>query len=116
VVTYGQNYSGTSITSETSRPDMEGPIYYWIPSIAPSGMVYVTSDKYPHLKNNLLIGSLKFQYLELDILEDEKVVKRERLLEGIGRVRDVKQGPDGFIYVAVEGLGIVKLITTETKK
>ncbi|TXD93315.1 PQQ-dependent sugar dehydrogenase [Gillisia hiemivivida] len=116
VVTYGQNYSGTSITSETSRPDMEGPIYYWIPSIAPSGMVYVTSDKYPHLKNNLLIGSLKFQYLELDILEDEKVVKRERLLEGIGRVRDVKQGPDGFIYVAVEGLGIVKLITMETKK
>ncbi|WP_026838958.1 PQQ-dependent sugar dehydrogenase [Gillisia sp. JM1] len=116
VVTYGQNYSGTSITSESSRPDMEGPIYYWIPSIAPSGMVYITSDKYPHLKNNLLIGSLKFQYLELDILEDEKVVKRERLLEGIGRVRDVKQGPDGFIYVAVEGLGIVKLITTETKK
>ncbi len=116
ILTYGENYSGTSITSETSRPGMEGPIYYWIPSIAPSGMVYVTSDKYPHLKNNLLIGSLKFQYLELDILEDEKVVKRELLLEGIGRVRDVKQGPDGFIYVAVEGLGIVKLIATETKK
>lgn len=115
LVTDGQNYSGTSITSETSRPDMEDPIYYWIPSIAPSGMVYVTSDKYPHLKDNLLIGSLKFQYLELDILEGEKVVKRERLLEGIGRVRDVKQGPDGYIYVAVEGLGIVKLTATETK-
>lgn len=115
VVTHGLNYSGTSITSETSRPDMEDPIYYWIPSIAPSGMAFVTSDKYPHLKNNLLVGSLKFQYLELDILEDEKVVKRERLLEGIGRVRDVRQGPDGFIYVAVEGLGIVKLIATEIK-
>jgi len=115
VLTYGENYSGTSITSETSRPDMEDPIYYWVPSIAPSGMVYVTSDKYPHLKNNLLIGSLKFQYLELDILEDQKVIKRERLLEGIGRVRDIKQGPDGFIYIAVEGLGIVKLIATETK-
>ena len=115
VVTYGQNYSGTSITSETNRSGIEDPIYYWIPSIAPSGMLYVTSDKYPHLKNNLLIGSLKFQYLELDILEGEKVVKRERLLDGIGRVRDVRQGPDGFIYVAVEGLGIVKLIATETK-
>ncbi len=115
VVTHGLNYSGTSITSETSRPDMEDPIYYWIPSIAPSGMVYVTSDKYPYLKDNLLIGSLKFQYLELDILEGEKVIKRERLLEGIGRVRDVRQGPDGFIYVAVEGLGIVKLIASETK-
>lgn len=115
VVTHGSNYSGTSITSETSRPDMEDPIYFWIPSIAPSGMVYVTSDKYPQLKDNLLIGSLKFQYLELDILEGEKVVKRERLLEGIGRIRDVRQGPDGFIYVAVEGLGIVKLIATKTK-
>ncbi|RKS53413.1 quinoprotein glucose dehydrogenase [Gillisia mitskevichiae] len=115
VVTFGQNYSGTSITSETSRPDMEDPIYYWIPSIAPSGMAYVTSDKYPHLKDNLLIGSLKFQYLELDILDGEKVVKRERLLEGIGRVRDVRQGPDGYIYIAVEGLGIVRLIANETK-
>lgn len=115
VVTHGLNYSGTSITSETSRPDLEDPIYYWIPSIAPSGMAFVTSDKYPHLKNNLLVGSLKFQYLELDILDGEKVVKRERLLEGIGRVRDVRQGPDGFIYVAVEGLGIVKLIATKSK-
>lgn len=116
VVTYGQNYSGTSITSETSRPEMENPIYYWIPSIAPSGMAYITSDKYPNLKGNLLIGSLKFQYLELDILEGEKVVKREKLLEGIGRVRDVRQAPDGYIYLAVEGVGIVKLIATETKQ
>jgi len=116
LVTHGLNYSGTSITSETSKPEMEDPIYYWIPSIAPSGMAFVTSEKYPHLKDNLLVGSLKFQYLELDILESEKVVKRERLLEGIGRVRDVRQGPDGFIYIAVEGLGIVKLIATEAKK
>ncbi len=57
-------------------------------------MAYITSDKYPHLKNNLLVGSLKFQYLEHDILE------------GIGRVRDIKQSLDGFICVAVEGLGI----------
>ncbi|WP_144958316.1 PQQ-dependent sugar dehydrogenase [Gillisia sp. Hel_I_86] len=113
VVTHGLNYSGTSITPATSKPGMEDPIYFWIPSIAPSGMAFVTSDKYPHLKNNLLVGSLKFQYLELDILEGEKVVKRERLLDGIGRVRDVKQGPNGYIYVAVEGLGIVKLIENE---
>lgn len=115
VVTYGKNYSGTTITSETSRENMQDPIYYWVPSIAPSGMLYVTSNKYPHLKDNLLIGSLKFQYLELDILEGEKVVKREKLLEGIGRVRDIRQGPDGYVYIAVEGLGVVKLIATETK-
>lgn len=115
VVTHGSNYSGISITSETSRLGMEDPIYYWIPSIAPSGMEYVTSDKYPHLKNNLLIGSLKFQYLELVVLEGKKVTSRERLLENIGRVRDVRQGPDGFIYVAVEGLGIIKLIATENE-
>ncbi|MAM17799.1 MAG: hypothetical protein CME35_02360, partial [Gramella sp.] len=63
----------------------------------------------PDLKGNLLVGSLKFQYLELLRLDGKKIEKREKLLEDIGRVRNVKQGPDGNIYVAVEGNGIFKL-------
>lgn len=110
LVTKGQNYNGTQIDYPGATPEMISAIHYWTPSIAPSGMVFVTSAKYPHLKGNLLVGSLKFQYLEHDVLEGEKVIKREKLLEGIGRVRSVVQGPDGFIYVGVEGLGIVKLI------
>ena len=109
VVTYGENYSGTSITDERSRPDMEDPIFYWLPSIAPSGFAYVTSDKFPELKGDLLVGSLKFQYLELLNLDDKKINKRTKLLEGSGRMRDVRQGPDGNIYVAIEGKGIAKL-------
>jgi len=114
VVTHGIDYSGLPISDESSRPGMEDPIYFWVPSIAPSGMVYVTSDKYPHLKGNLLVGSLKFQYLEHLVLDGKKVIKREKLLKDIGRLRDVKQGPDGFIYAGVEGKGIVRLIEAET--
>ncbi|MDH3323509.1 MAG: PQQ-dependent sugar dehydrogenase, partial [Flavobacteriaceae bacterium] len=109
-VTYGINYDDTTITNDTSLPDMQQPIHYWVPSIAPSGMAFITSDIYPNWKNNLLVGSLKFKYLDLVILENEKIVKEVKLMEGMGRVRTIKQGPDGYIYVSVEQLGIVKLI------
>jgi len=111
VITYGINYSGTPITDETQKEGMEQPLYYWVPSIAPSGFALVTSDAYPELKGNLLVGSLKFVYLEaLYLNSNDEVIKREKLLDGIGRVRNVVQGPDGMIYVGVEGVGIVKLI------
>ncbi|MFI8379808.1 PQQ-dependent sugar dehydrogenase [Leeuwenhoekiella sp. NPDC079379] len=110
VITYGINYSGTDITEETKKEGMEQPLYYWVPSIAPSGMVLVTSDNYPELKGSLLVGSLKFVYLEALYLDNNKVIKREKLLDGIGRVRNVIQAADGFIYVGVEGVGIVKLV------
>ncbi len=109
-ITYGINYSGTTITKNKSLPGMEQPLYYWIPSIAPSGMTFVTSSYYPDWRGDLLVGSLVFQYLELVELDKGKVSRREKLLENIGRVRNVKQGPDGFIYVAVEGKGILKII------
>ncbi|MDT0293074.1 PQQ-dependent sugar dehydrogenase [Mesonia ostreae] len=111
IVTYGKNYSGTSITDKTSAPGMTQPIHYWVPSIAPSGMAFVTSNKYPKLKGGLLVGSLKFQYLEFLALEGEKVTKRIKLLEDVGRVRSIHQADDGFIYIGVENLGIVKLIS-----
>ena len=109
VITYGINYSGTPITDKTEMKGMEQPLHYWVPSIAPSGMAFVTSDNYGDWKGNVLVGSLKFQYLELLSLDGNKVVKREKFLADLGRVRDVKEGPDGLIYVAVEGKGIYKL-------
>lgn len=110
VISYGINYSGTPFTDITEKEGIEQPLFYWIPSIAPSGMAFVTSNKYPDWKGNILVGSLKFGYLERLVLNKKKVVKREKLLDKIGRVRDVIQAPDGYIYVAVEGKGIVKIV------
>lgn len=110
VITYGINYSGTKITDETSRPGMEQPVYQWTPSIGPSGMTFVSSDKYPKWKGNLLAGSLSFQYLERMVIENNKVIYREKLLDGMGRVRNARQAPDGFIYVGIEGKGVYKLV------
>jgi glucose/arabinose dehydrogenase len=110
VISYGINYDNTIITELTAKEGMEQPLFYWVPSIAPSGLAIVTSDKYPDWKDNLLVGSLKFGYVERLIIENNKVVKREKLFEGVGRVRNVKQAPDGFIYLGVEGKGIVKVI------
>ncbi len=109
-ITYGINYNGTKITDDTALPGMEQPIHYWVPSIAPSGMAFVTSDKYPEWKGNLLVGSLKFQYLDRCVLQGNKVIKEEKLLENIGRVRNVRQAPDGYIYVAIEHKGIVRIV------
>jgi glucose/arabinose dehydrogenase len=110
VITYGINYSGTSITDKTSMPGMEQPFYYWVPSIAPSGMAFSSSDVYGDWRGDLFIGSLKFEYLERLVIKKNKVVKREKILDGLGRVRNVKEGPDGYLYIAIEGKGILKLI------
>ena len=110
LISYGINYSGSKFTEHTSLPGMEKPLHYWVPSIAPSGMTFISSDIYPNWKGNLLVGSLKFQYLDRCVIEDNKVVKQEKLINGLGRVRSVKQGPDGYIYVGVENVGIVKII------
>lgn len=109
-VTYGTNYKGIPISFYTQKEGMKQPIYYWTPSIAPSGMEFITSNLYPNWKNKILVGSLKFQYLELLELSGNKVITRTKLLEDIGRVRNVRQGPDGYIYVAVENNGILKII------
>lgn len=107
---YGINYDDSILTDDKTLPGMENPIHYWVPSIAPSGMAFVTSDKYPQWKGNVLVGSLKFQYLDRCVLEGNKVVEEEKLLEKLGRVRTVKQAPDGFIYVAIEHKGIVRIV------
>ena len=107
VITFGENYGGGPIGDGiTSRAGLEQPLHYWVPSIAPSGMAFLTSDKYGKAwQGNLFVGSLKFGYLaRLELAEPfGGTVRREtRLLDGIGRVRDVRQGPDGLLYVLTD--------------
>lgn len=114
VVSYGINYDGTVFTELTHKDGMEDPVHYWVPSIAPSGMDFVTSDLYPAWKGHLLVGSLRFSYLNLCYLEGDRVVSEEMLLRNIGRLRNVRQAPDGFIYIEVEGPGrIYKIVPAE---
>tara|TARA_R110000868_G_scaffold88088_2_gene245733 strand:+ start:2471 stop:3595 length:1125 start_codon:yes stop_codon:yes gene_type:complete len=112
VISYGINYDGSSFTDITAKEGMEQPFFYWVPSIAPCGMAFVTSDIYPNWKGNLLVSSLKFNYIERLVIDNNKVIKREKLLEGIGRVRNVRQGSDGYIYAGIEGKGIIKIVPT----
>lgn len=114
VITYGINYNGTIITELTEKEGMEQPVFEWTPSIAPCGMTFVTGDRFKNWENNLLVGSLSFEYLERVVLEGHYVTHREKLLEGIGRVRNVVMSPDGYVYVAVENPGfILRLIPVE---
>ena len=113
LVSNGINYNGTSFTDLTSLEGTESPSYFWTPSIAPSGMVMLTSDVYDGWKGNLFVGSLRFRYLERIELIGNYVYKREKLLDRVGRVREVVQGPDGYLYVGIEKKGIFKIIPSE---
>ena len=107
-ITFGRNYIGTIITRDTAMVGMEQPLYYWLPSIGACGMEVIYGDSWPDSwQNNLLVGSLSFEYLERLHLEDNKVVARERLLEDVGRVRDIARNSTGEVFVAVEGAGTV---------
>ena len=90
---------------------MEQPIVYWVPSIAPSGMSFIDSEKFPAWRQNILVGSLKFAQVRRLEMDGNQVVHEETLLDGIGRVRAIEQGPDGDIYIAVEGPGRVVRLT-----
>jgi glucose/arabinose dehydrogenase len=107
VISYGINYDGTIFTSLTEKEGMEQPLYYWVPSIGACGMDFITSDLYPPWKGNLLVGSLKYEYLDMCRIKNGKVVSEEMLLKNIGRLRKVKEGLDGYIYVGVEEPGII---------
>ncbi len=104
VITYGVNYVvGTAIGEGTHKAGMAQPVYQWTPSIAPSGMTFYTGDKFPQWRGNLFVGALKFRLLARLELDGERVVKEERLLEDeVGRIRDVRAGPDGYIYVLTD--------------
>jgi len=100
LVTFGRSYAGFSIGEGSSKPGLAAPLHHWTPSIAPSGMTFYTGDAFPAWRGNLFVGSLKFRYLARMVLDGTRVVSEERLLEDqFGRVRDVRQGPDGLIYL-----------------
>lgn len=107
VISYGINYNGTTFTNKTEQAGMEQPDLYWVPSIAPCGSTFVTGDRYPAWKGDLLVGSLRFKYVNRCIVENNKIVGEEKLFKNIGRVRAVEVGPDGYIYVSVENPGFI---------
>ena len=104
VITYGVNYGiGTRIGEGTRKEGMAQPLHHWVPSIAPSGMAFYTADRFPEWRGNLFIGSLKFRQLVRLELRDEQVVHEERMLQdALGRIRDVRQGPDGYLYLLTD--------------
>ena len=104
IITYGVNYGwGTKIGEGTHKQGMEQPIYYWDPSIAPSGMSFYRGDKFPKWRGNLFVGALKYQLLVRLEMDGDKVVKEHRLLKGtLGRIRDVRVGPDGYLYLLTD--------------
>ncbi|WP_312565164.1 PQQ-dependent sugar dehydrogenase [Diaphorobacter sp.] len=104
VITYGENYGGGKIGEGTAKAGMEQPLHYWVPSIAPSGIAFLTSDRYGTAwKGSLFVGSLKFARLHRLELQGAQVVRDEYLLDGLGaRIRDVRQGPDGWLYLLTD--------------
>lgn len=103
VITYGKNYLGQQIGEGTSKPGMEQPIRYWVPSISPSGMAFYSGDNFPNWKGNLFLGALTARALVRMELEGAQIVHEERLLEELGeRIRDVRQGPDGLLYLLTD--------------
>tara|TARA_B100000768_G_scaffold182061_1_gene209094 strand:- start:7002 stop:8456 length:1455 start_codon:yes stop_codon:yes gene_type:complete len=108
-ITFGRNYSGTVITRDTAKVGMEQPLHYWLPSIGACGMEIIHGDNWPEpWQNNLLVGSLSFEYLERLVIDSSgRVSGREELLNDIGRVRDIARNQRGDIYVAVEGAGLI---------
>jgi glucose/arabinose dehydrogenase len=104
VITYGVNYGiGTKIGEGARKEGMEQPIHYWVPSIAPSGMAFYAGDRFPRWKGSLFVGALRDQMLVRLKLDGEKVVGEERLIKGVlGRIRDVRVSPDGYIYLLTD--------------
>jgi glucose/arabinose dehydrogenase len=117
-VSFGIHYDGSPVDDGASaQSGLESPLHHWTPSIAPSGMAFLTSDRYgPAWKGNLFIGSLKFQYLDRIELQGGRVVAEHRLLEDVGqRIRDVRQGPDGLLYVLTDSPSgkLIRLLPTQ---
>lgn len=113
IVTLGMNYDGMPMSypgpdgkpvqSVTAKEGIDQPIAFWVPSIATCGLDFYTGDKFPKWKNDLLVGALAQQEIRRLRIENKKVVSQEIILKNIGRVRSVKTGPDGFIYVVLNG-------------
>jgi len=104
VVSYGVNYDGSPVgTGKAQAPGMQDPVWHWTPSIAPSGMAFYSGELFPGWKGSLINGALKFELLSRLTLKGDSAVKEERLLQGLHeRIRDVRQGPDGALYLLTD--------------
>jgi aldose sugar dehydrogenase len=104
VITYGANYGlGTKIGEGTHKEGMAQPLHRWVPSIAPSGMAFYTGERFVRWKGDLFVGALKDRMLVRLRLDGEKVVREERMLQGVlGRIRDVRAAPDGYLYLLTD--------------
>jgi glucose/arabinose dehydrogenase len=103
VISYGRHYTGLKIGEGTAKPGMEQPIHHWDPSIAPSGMAFYTGDKFPAWRGSVLVGALAGELLARLEVEGDRVVKEERMLRQLDeRIRDVRQGPDGYVYLLTD--------------
>jgi glucose/arabinose dehydrogenase len=103
VISYGVHYSGAKIGVGTKKEGMEQPVFYWDPSIAPSGMAFYTGDKFPGWRGSVLVGALAGTLVARLELDGDKVVREERILKGLReRIRDIRQGPDGFVYLLTD--------------
>ncbi|MCB8821539.1 PQQ-dependent sugar dehydrogenase [Microvirga rosea] len=103
VITYGVDYSGVKIGEGTKKAGMEQPVYYWDPSIAPSGMAFYTGDKFPAWRGSILVGALAGKLVSRLETNGDQVTGEERMLRQLGeRIRDVRQGPDGYVYLLTD--------------
>ncbi|WP_040006489.1 PQQ-dependent sugar dehydrogenase [Fibrisoma limi] len=111
LVSNGVNYNGQPVADSPTREGIQAPIYTWTPSMGPSGLAFVTSDAFKNWKGDLFAGALALTYLSRLDIDGNRVVGEERLMNQQGRVRNVKQGPDGNLYMSIEGPGrIVRLV------
>jgi glucose/arabinose dehydrogenase len=103
VIGYGVNYGeGVPIHGTRFREGMEQPVHFWVPSIAVAGMMIYAGDKFPEWKGNIFVGGLAGEQLARLTMDGQRVKNQETLVQGMGRIRDVRQGPDGFIYLAID--------------
>jgi glucose/arabinose dehydrogenase len=103
VIGYGVNYrTGATIHEGTHRKGMEQPVHLWVPSIGISGMMIYTGDKFPQWRGNVFVGGMGGQRLARLTLNGQQVIDEERLAQQMGRFRDVRQSPDGFIYLVTD--------------
>ena len=121
VIGYGVNYgSGSTIHEGTLREGMESPKHFWVPSIATSGLMVYTGDQFPAWRGNIFVGGLGVEQLSRLTIEGQDILNEETLVQRMGRIRDVRQGPEGYIYLAIEdrrgaATGIVRLEPTGTR-
>ena len=103
VVGYGVNYrSGSAIHEGTHREGTEPPVHFWVPSIATSGLLIYTGDRFPEWRGNMFVGGMAGEQLARLTMDGQQVEIEETLVHGMGRIRDVRQGPDGYIYLAID--------------